>query len=102
MTFKSLQDAQRAYEELAADRDAILSMLKAYQYALCSLIATHHDHGQFQLHLASILETANPEKFYGPMTRLEREAFDNTIEPLQAVQPMKPRIDPLSRFSKKP
>lgn len=101
MTFKSLQEAHHAYEALAMDRDAILSMLKAYQYALCSLIATHPDHKQLQLHLASILETANPERFYGPMSELERESFENTIATLQAVRPMTQRIDPMAHLSKK-
>lgn len=102
MSFQSLDEAYFACKELAKDRDVMLSMLKAYHYAFASLIATHPDHAQFQLHLATLEARLDVEKSYGPMSELERQAFDMSLQALQGIEPLQGRIEPLSHLKKRP
>lgn len=102
MSFQSLDEAYHAYKDLAKDRDVILSMLRAHHYVFSSLISTHPDHAQFQLHLASIEARLDAEKAYGPMSELERQVFDMSLQAVQGIEPLQGRIEPLSHLRKRP
>lgn len=102
MSFQSLDEAYHAFKELAKDRDVMLSSLRAYHYAFIALIATHPDPEQFHLHLASLEARFDAETTYGPMSAMERAAFDKTLQALQGIEPLQGRIEPLSLLRNRP
>lgn len=80
-------------EDLEALAGNVHTMNIGITTVLASLIATHPNYDQFQLHLVSTLEIATNGQM-GPLTDLQREQLRSYVESLQQIAAVRRKIDP--------
>jgi len=102
MKFETLEDAEKAFEYLDRERETMLTILKGYHIALASLVATHPNYEQFQLHLTSTFEGPGMRVLGKDLDEKQAHALREVVESLQQIRGVTGRIDPLATLSKKP
>lgn len=80
-------------EEFEALASATHVMNIGVTAVLASLIATHPNYDQFQLHLVGVLEIAAAGRL-GPLTDQQQEQVRDYVESLQQIAALKLKIDP--------
>lgn len=82
-------------ESLRAECDTLLAMQAGTTAVLFSLIATHPDHDQFQLHLTSCLELALNGSLARSLSPKQQAQAREFVEQLQRTKKVTSRIAPL-------
>ena len=90
MRFETLEDAQRAYDELGRSVDAMLAALKAHQLVLESLVATHPDYNRLQLQLSALSGGEVSENLLPDVVEEQRDYFEYLINSFQKIDKAPP------------
>jgi len=83
MKFETLEDDESAFNDLEAGCHKLLIGVKAHTIVLASLMATHPNYEQFQMHLTSALEGPGMRVLGSDMPAHDAELLRSIVEQLQ-------------------
>lgn len=83
------------------DMETMLAVHAGISVILSSLIATHPNYHQFQIHLSGLMEIAELGSLGRSLNDRQREVARHYVESLQQIKEVRGEIDPLANLTKK-